>query len=63
MNATTTANPYKIQVVKTGVNFGYYARITQGRKLIRTSLVYPHDQAARDAADRWIAKQGQSNAN
>ncbi len=50
----------KIKIVKTGVNFGYYTIVKQGRKVLHETRVYSHSSphAALDSAMAWCAGHG-----
>lgn len=55
-----TAKKAKIQVVNTGVNFGTYARIKSGRKLLHETTIRPHGMSgvAIEDAISWCTKNG-----
>jgi hypothetical protein len=54
---TTTTKTYRIRTVATGRDFGHFATVSANRRRMHETEAHATPTAAREAAERWVAKQ------
>jgi hypothetical protein len=50
---------YRVRTMTTGLNFGWVADVTRGRRVVHETATYPTRPAAERAAEAWVARKAE----